>query len=85
MAQANPMGEQALGGDLEDTLERGREKMEQARGRVENLYHRAKDRAVDLEGEVEDYVTTHPMRSVLTAAGIGAGIGILLSVLLSRR
>jgi ElaB/YqjD/DUF883 family membrane-anchored ribosome-binding protein len=74
-----------LGGNLEDAIERGRGKLDQARGRVENLYNKAKDRAVDFEGEVEDYVTTHPMRSVLTAAGIGAGIGILLSVLLSRR
>jgi ElaB/YqjD/DUF883 family membrane-anchored ribosome-binding protein len=85
MAQANPTGEQALGGDLEETFERGREKLEQARGRVENLYQRARDRATDFGGEVEDYVTTHPMRSVLTAAGIGAGLGILVSLLLARR
>ncbi len=83
MAQANP--DQALGGNLEGSLERGKEKYEHARDRAENLYHRAKDRAMDFEGEVEDYVTTHPMKSVLTAVGIGAGVGVLLSLLFSRR
>ena len=50
-------------------------------GRIE----RAKSRLMEKEAKFEGYVKEHPVRSVLVAAGIGAGVGLLFGVLLSRR
>jgi ElaB/YqjD/DUF883 family membrane-anchored ribosome-binding protein len=61
------------------------EKVEQARERAQNLNRRARERAVQVEGELEDYVREHPVKSVVTASAIGAGVGLLVGVLLARR
>jgi ElaB/YqjD/DUF883 family membrane-anchored ribosome-binding protein len=60
-------------------------RVDQAREKAENLYHRSKDRALEMEGQFEDYVRERPVRSTLIAAGVGAGIGLILGVLLARR
>ena len=59
--------------------------VEHARERVGHLYRRSKERAVEMEGEFEDYVREKPVKSVLIAAGVGAGLGLVLGVLLARR
>ena len=56
-----------------------------AREEAEHLYRRSKERALALEGEFEDYVREKPMKAVLIAAGVGAGLGLVLGVLLARR
>ena len=53
--------------------------------RGENLYRRSKERALRMEGEVENYVREKPVKSMLIAAGVGAGLGLVLGVLLARR
>jgi ElaB/YqjD/DUF883 family membrane-anchored ribosome-binding protein len=60
-------------------------KIERAGERAGDLYQRVKTRAVEKEAEFEGYVKDHPVKSVLVAGGIGAGIGLVLGVLLARR
>lgn len=61
------------------------ERVDELRERAEGLYTRGKKRAVELEGEFEDYVREHPVRSVSIAAGVGAGVGLLVGYLAARR
>jgi ElaB/YqjD/DUF883 family membrane-anchored ribosome-binding protein len=56
-----------------------------ARERVSDAYQKVKDRGVEKEQEFEEYVHDHPVTSVLVAAGIGAGVGLIAGVLLGRR
>jgi ElaB/YqjD/DUF883 family membrane-anchored ribosome-binding protein len=60
-------------------------RIERAGERAGDLYQRAKTRAIDKEAEFEDYVKEHPVKSVLVAGGVGAGIGLLLGFLFARR
>jgi len=59
--------------------------VEHAREKAENLYRRGKERAAEMEGELENYVREKPVKAVLIAAGVGAGLGLVLGVLLARR
>lgn len=43
-----------------------------------NLYQRGKDAAVQAEQKFENYVSAHPVKSVLIAAGVGMAVGLLL-------
>lgn len=61
------------------------ERIEHAREKAESLYRRSKQRVETMEGEFEDYVREKPVKSVLIAAGVGAGLGLVLGVLLARR
>lgn len=60
-------------------------RVDELQDRAEGLYQRTKERALRVEGDVERIVQEKPMKSVLVAAGIGAGIGLVLGVLLARR
>lgn len=87
-AQANSVTDKILtpAKDVADAaMERGAEKLEGARERVRGLYNKTRDRAAEFEGQMEDYVKDNPMRSVLIAVGVGAGLGLLFGVLFSRR
>jgi ElaB/YqjD/DUF883 family membrane-anchored ribosome-binding protein len=42
------------------------------------LYQRGKDAAVQAEQKFENYVSAHPVKSVLIAAGVGMAVGLLL-------
>jgi len=59
--------------------------IEQAHERAESVLRRTKDRAIEMEHELEGYVRERPLKSVLIAAGVGAGLGLVLGVLLARR
>ncbi|HEX6885329.1 MAG TPA: hypothetical protein VF530_18285 [Planctomycetota bacterium] len=59
--------------------------IEEAHHRAENVLRRTKDRAIEMEHELEGYVRERPLKSVLIAAGVGAGLGLVLGVLLARR
>jgi ElaB/YqjD/DUF883 family membrane-anchored ribosome-binding protein len=61
------------------------EKAELVKERARNLYQRTRERAVELEGDFEGYVKEHPVKSVLLASAIGAGVGLLVGVLVSRK
>ena len=61
------------------------ERVEELRERAQGLYQRTKQRAVELEGEFENKVREHPVRSVAIAAGVGLGLGVLIGVLAARR
>jgi len=56
-----------------------------ARERAEGLLRRTRERAVQTEERLEDYVRDHPLRSVLIASGVGAGLGLVFGILLARR
>jgi ElaB/YqjD/DUF883 family membrane-anchored ribosome-binding protein len=61
------------------------ESLDQLRDRAGDLYGRAKDRAIAQEHRLENYVEQHPIKSVLVAAGVGAGFGLLAGFLMARR
>lgn len=61
------------------------EQVGNVRERARGLYQRSRERAVELEGKFEDYVREHPVKSVLVASAIGAGVGLLVGVLVRRR
>ena len=61
------------------------ESLDHLRERAGDLYRRAKERTIEQEHRVEDYVGQHPLKSVLVAAGVGAGFGLLAGFLLARR
>lgn len=61
------------------------DRIEHAREKAETLYRRSRERVEAMEGEFEDYVREKPVKSVLIAAGVGAGLGLVLGVLLARR
>jgi ElaB/YqjD/DUF883 family membrane-anchored ribosome-binding protein len=61
------------------------QKVEHAHERAGELARRVKEQALVREGQFEDYVTAHPVKSVLVSAGIGAGVGLLVGALLARR
>jgi ElaB/YqjD/DUF883 family membrane-anchored ribosome-binding protein len=74
----------ARAGD-ESAAEAVAETLEHVRDTAGQLYRRAKDQALEKERRVEGYVQEHPWKSMLIAAGVGAGIGLLAGVLLARR
>jgi ElaB/YqjD/DUF883 family membrane-anchored ribosome-binding protein len=59
-----------------------REKFEGAKHSAEEMARHARDRAVEMEGQLEDFVTRKPIQSLLMAAGAGVILGWWLS---SRR
>ncbi len=61
------------------------EKVDQGRAKAQQLYHRTKDRATQLEGRFEGYVQERPLKAMLIAAGVGAGVGLILGALVARR
>lgn len=61
------------------------ERVDEVTARAKSLYQRSKERAVEFEGEFEDYVREHPVRSVAIAAGVGVGVGLLVGYLAARR
>jgi len=60
-------------------------RVDELQNQVENLVRRTRERAVAVEGDVEKYVQEKPLKSLLIAAGVGAGLGLLLGALLARR
>lgn len=79
----------AVGGLTGDAGTQGKGKLNEAAGSVQNAYDKAVDsaegaieqvrgQAQDMLGEVEDYIRQQP----LAAAGVAAGIGILLGMML---
>jgi ElaB/YqjD/DUF883 family membrane-anchored ribosome-binding protein len=61
------------------------ERVDQGRQKAERLYRRTKDRATELEGKFEGYVQERPLKAMLIAAGVGAGVGLILGALVARR
>jgi len=59
--------------------------LEHARERAGALTQRVKEGARQKEEQFEGYVREHPVKSVLVAAGIGAGVGLLIGALVARR
>src|SRR5262245_24384912 len=59
----------------DSVLEKGAERLAEARERVGDVLTRTRDRAVEMQEQFEDYVQERPIKSVLVAAGVGAGIG----------
>jgi ElaB/YqjD/DUF883 family membrane-anchored ribosome-binding protein len=55
-----------------------KERLEQARKTASEYYERGKQRAMEWEEGVEDYVRENPMKSLLMAAGAGLLLGIML-------
>jgi ElaB/YqjD/DUF883 family membrane-anchored ribosome-binding protein len=52
-----------------------------ARERMNNLVERGRERAMELENNLEHYVQDQPVKSIL----IAAGVGLLLGAILARR
>lgn len=82
-AQSNTLSDGAA--DIEQVIDRGAGKLADARARVQDIYARTKERAGEMQGQVEDYVQDRPMKSVLIAAGVGACFGLLIGALAARR
>ena len=54
---------------------------EQLKGKVEDLSAKLKD----LEGQTEDYIAEHPLKSTAVVFGAGVIIGAVVAKLLSRK
>ena len=50
---------------------------EEYRGKAEEVWSDAKDRARTLQEKSEDYVRQHPLKAVLTALGIGFVLALI--------
>ena len=61
------------------------EKVRTVKNRAKNLYELNKDRVVEWEEGVEGYVRERPLKSMAIAAGVGAGIGLIVGLFLFRR
>jgi ElaB/YqjD/DUF883 family membrane-anchored ribosome-binding protein len=59
--------------------------VERMREKAAGVYQRVKSQTMEKEAEFEGYVKEHPVKSVLVAAGVGAGVGLVLGTLLARR
>lgn len=46
--------------------------------RVRHFYEKGKEKALHAEENFENYVRTHPVKSVLIATGVGVTLGFLL-------
>lgn len=66
---------------LKATASQTGERIEKARARAEQSLRTVRDQLADVGGTVNDQVHKHPW----TAAGIAAGVGLLLGVLIGRR
>jgi ElaB/YqjD/DUF883 family membrane-anchored ribosome-binding protein len=55
-----------------DALDTGKQK-------TAGYYQRSKERASAVGDQVENYIREKPLKSVLIAAGVGLGLGVLLS------
>jgi len=66
---------------LKATASQTGERIEKARARAEQSLRVVRDQFADAGQSVNDQVHKHPW----TAAGIAAGIGLLLGVIISRR
>lgn len=90
----------ALVSDTEQLLKHSAEltgdKAEELRKQINSSLQRARDALISTEQAVlerskealhdgEEYVREHPLKSLAISAGIGAGIGFLLSLLVCKR
>ncbi len=55
-----------------------RERYEAASESVRAGYHRARRKAVEFSGDVDEYVRENPGKAILIAAGVGFVIGLLV-------
>lgn len=53
-------------------------KAQEYRGRAEEIYGQARERARTWQEEGEEYIRRNPLRGVLTALGIGFILGLLI-------
>ena len=61
------------------------ERVRTVKDRAKNLYEVNKGKVVEWEEGAEGYVREHPLKSMAIAAGVGAGIGLILGLFLFRR
>jgi ElaB/YqjD/DUF883 family membrane-anchored ribosome-binding protein len=61
-----------------------KEKAEDIKDTVGEYYERGIDKAREIEAGLENYVRDNPMRSILIAAGISLGAGLLIGALIKR-
>jgi len=53
------------------------QKYEQLRGQAEDYYQQGRERAMEWEQSLEQYVHEKPLQSILIAAGVGVLLGLL--------
>lgn len=63
---------------LEDARRRAVEYVDEGKQRTAQYYEKGKHEATRLENQVEDYIRSHPLQSVLIATGAGVVLGLLL-------
>lgn len=69
------------GDGYDDARSRLERSVKSARGQLEGVENAVLERARKAKHATEDYVQHHPWQSV----GIGAGVGVLLGMLIARR
>jgi ElaB/YqjD/DUF883 family membrane-anchored ribosome-binding protein len=63
----------------EERAQRVSQRVDALREEAQDLLERGKERAVVLRNDARHYVQDRPLRSVLTALGVGVFLGVLLA------
>ena len=72
-------GSNAYRSGVEERAQRVGQQVNALKNEAQDLYERGKERAVVLRNDARHYVQDRPLRAVLTAAGVGVLLGLLLA------
>jgi ElaB/YqjD/DUF883 family membrane-anchored ribosome-binding protein len=72
-------GAQSYRSGVEERAQRVGQRVDALKEEAQDLLERGKERALVLRNDARHYVQDRPLRSVLTALGVGVFLGVLLA------
>jgi ElaB/YqjD/DUF883 family membrane-anchored ribosome-binding protein len=77
LREAGSQAKEAAAEQLGQLKETASQYYQQGRDKAAEYYQQGRDKAMEMEHDLEDYVRSQPLKSVLIAAGVGLLLGIL--------